>query len=115
MLSIDALNAYGADTPSGMARCLGNESLYLGLVEMLICDEKFDILSSAIKSRTTEACVHIAQALAETADSLALIPLAQKLEMMTLCLQLHGDSAVLDKQLLLVRRGLDDLRRIQQA
>ena len=115
MLTIDALNAYGADTLSGIARCLNNESLYLGLVEMLICDEKFDILDNAIKIRATEACLHVARTLADTADSLALTPLAQKLEMMTLCLQLQGDVAVLDKQLSIVRRGLEDLKTIQQA
>ena len=38
MLTIEALNAYGADTQAGLRRCLGDESFYLGLVEMLVCD-----------------------------------------------------------------------------
>ncbi|MBR1558749.1 MAG: Hpt domain-containing protein [Clostridia bacterium] len=113
MLTIDALKAYGANTRAGLDRCLGSESFYLGLVEMLICDEKFDILQAAVAERDVSACLHVAYALSDTAESLGLTPLSQQLEQMVLCLQLQGDGAVLDKQLALVERGLDVLKDIQ--
>ena len=31
MLTIDKLNEYGANTAEGVARCMGNEALYLRL------------------------------------------------------------------------------------
>lgn len=114
MLTIEALNTYGADTQAGLSQCLENEPFYLGLVEMLICDEKFDLLAAAIEERNSEVSLAIAYALKETANSLALDPLVEQMEKMLLCLQLHGDAAVLDKQMGLVMRSLDELKRIQQ-
>ncbi len=114
MLTLNALKIYGADTASGLHRCLGDESFYLGLVEMLICDEKFDLLADAIRERNITACLHIAYALSDTADALALAPLAEQLEKLILCLQLQGDGAVLDRQHKLVNQGLKILQAIQQ-
>lgn len=115
MLTIDALNGYGANTQEGLTQCLGSESFYLGLVEMLICDERFEILAAAGVERNAEACKHIAHALAETAASLGMTRLQQRLEQMLLCLYLAGDFAVLDKQLAMIQRERDILRKIQQA
>lgn len=114
MLTIDALRIYGADTPFGLQRCRGDESFYLGLVEMLISDEKFDLLAAAIKERDIAASLHIAYALADTAEALALTPLGEQLEKLILCLQLQGDGAVLDRQIKLVCRGLMLLQAIQK-
>ncbi len=36
MLTIDDLKTYGADTDTGLARCVGNEALYLRLVKSLL-------------------------------------------------------------------------------
>lgn len=115
MLTIDALDAYGANTGAGLARCFGDEPFYLGLVEMLICDEKFDLLAAAIHERNTAACLYISYALADIANGLALTPLAQQIEQMLLCLKLHGDSAVVDRQFRFVQNGLETLRVIQRA
>ena len=114
MLTIDALRIYGADTPSGLQKCFGDEHFYLGMVEMLICDEKFDLLAIAIQERNIAACLHIAYALVDVAYGLALVPLAEQREKLILCLQLHGDSAVLDRQFKLVNQGIKILRAIQQ-
>ena len=78
MLTIDALRSYGADTPSGLQKCFGDEHFYLGMVEMLICDEKFDLLAIAIQERNIAACLHIAYALVDVAYGLALAPLAEQ-------------------------------------
>ena len=114
MLTIDALKAYGADTRAGIKRCLGCEAFYLGLVEMLVCDENFELLATAVKQRDAEACLIFAYALADTADSLALSPLGEQLDKFIVCLQVRGDSAVVDRLYMLVCRGLEALRRIQQ-
>lgn len=114
MLTMDALMIYGADTHAGLRRCLNDEAFYLGLVEMLICDDKFDLLAVALEERNVAACLHIAYALADTAEGLALTPLTEQLEKLILCLQLQGDGAVLDRQFRLVRQALNILRAIQQ-
>ena len=95
MLTIDALNAYGADTRAGLARCLNNERFYLGLVEMLMNDARFDTLCAAVENMDTLLALHTAYAL--------------------LCLQLQGDSAVLEKQLRIIRTGMEKLRMIDMT
>ena len=115
MLTIDALDAYGADTRAGLARCLNNERFYLGLVEMLMNDARFDTLCAAVENMDTLVALHTAYALSETASSLALRPLAQQFEQMILCLQLQGDSAVLEKQLRIIRTGMEKLRMIDMT
>lgn len=112
MLTMDALAAYGADTQAGLAQCLNDGRLYLGLVEMLMYDSRFDDLFAAVKSMDANRALHTAHALAETASSLALRPLAEQIEKMLLCLRVQGDSAVLEKQMRLIMRGLEQLRRI---
>jgi len=115
MLTIEALNAYGANTRAGIARCMNDEPFYLGLIEMLINDEKFEYLDRAIKQRNLEMGLILACALAETASSLGLRPLAEQIEKMILCLQLKGDSAVLDKQLKQIKHWYLKLRDIDIA
>ena len=115
MLTIEALDGYGADTRAGLERCFGSETFYLGLVEMLICDEKFDLLTAAVMERDLHACLYIANAISDTADHLALRPLSEQIEKMVLCLQLQGDGAVLDRQLKLVQQALEPLRTLQRT
>ncbi len=115
MLTIEALNAYGADTQAGLRRCLGDESFYLGLVEMLVCDEKFELLAAAVRQRELSACLCLAYALMDTAAGLGLTPLTEQLEKLILCLRLAGDGAVLDKQHGLLARTLLPLQAIQEA
>lgn len=112
MLTMDALREYGADTQAGLARCLNDESLYLGLVEMLMNDHRFEDMCLAVQTMSQRHALHEAHALWETASSLALRPLAEQLERMILCLQLRGDSAVLEKQLKLARMSMEKLRKI---
>ena len=42
MLTIEALNQFGADTGDGLARCLNMESMYLRLAGMAPDDANFD-------------------------------------------------------------------------
>ena len=115
MLTLDALKAYGADTQAGLTRCLNDEAFYLGLVEMLLNDERFDSLFMAVRAMNVRQALHEAYALSQTANSLALNPLANQIEMMILCQQIRGDSEVLDKQLRIIEAGLEQLRQIDMT
>lgn len=115
MLTIDALREYGADTQAGLAQCLNDESFYLGLVEMLMNDDRFDELFMAVRAMDMRRALHAAYALADTAASLALKPLVDQIDMMILCLQVRGDIAVLEKQLKIVEVGLEKLRMIDMT
>ena len=44
MVTIEKLNAFGADTSEGLARCYNNETLYLRLINMLPKEKNFDKL-----------------------------------------------------------------------
>lgn len=112
MLTIGALDAYGADTQAGLARCLNDETLYFALVEMLINDCRFEVLSAAVQATDVKRALYAAYALSGTASSLALTPLADQIEKMILCLQVQGDGAVLEKQLRFIEKGLEQLKRI---
>ena len=114
MLTMDALKEYGADTQAGLARCLNDEALYLGLVEMLMNDQRFEDMCMVTEALSIRHALHEAYALWETASGLALRPLADQLEQMILCLQLRGDSAVLERQVRLIRLNMEKLRAIDR-
>ena len=49
MLTIAALNELGADTGSGVARCMNNEAFYLRLVGMALRDDGYERLREAVE------------------------------------------------------------------
>ena len=50
MLSIESLKEAGAEVDSGLERCLGNEAFYLKLVNMVLDDEGFKKLRTAVEA-----------------------------------------------------------------
>ena len=42
MITIEKLNAFGADTKSGLARCMNKEDFYLKLVGMALNEPRFE-------------------------------------------------------------------------
>jgi len=114
MLTIEALREYGADTQAGLAQCLNDEGLYLGLVEMLMNDGRFEEMCYSTETMSLRHALHEAYALWMTASGLGLKPLAKQLEQMIMCLQLRGDSQVLDKQVGLIRLCMEQLRAIDR-
>ena len=48
MVTIEKLNAFGADTKDGLARCYGSEDLYLKLVCMIPGDKNFETLQQSV-------------------------------------------------------------------
>ena len=49
MLTIDKLKELGADTESGINRCMGNEDFYLKIVGMVLNSGDFDALKEALE------------------------------------------------------------------
>ncbi|MBR1780612.1 MAG: Hpt domain-containing protein [Oscillospiraceae bacterium] len=49
MLTIAALNELGADTQSGLSRCLNNEAFYLRMVNLAVQDDGFERLRAALE------------------------------------------------------------------
>ena len=48
MLTIEALQAFGADTKTGLSRCMNNESFYFRMIRMILTDKNFEKLSAAM-------------------------------------------------------------------
>ena len=49
MITLDDLKALGADTDSGVARCVNDEQFYLRMVGMALQDANFEQLKESIE------------------------------------------------------------------
>ena len=75
MLSIDALNGYGANTAEGLARCMNNEAFYLKVVGMALEDKNFDALKAAAAADDARAAFEAVHALKGATGNVALTPI----------------------------------------
>ena len=75
MITIENLNAFGADTSTGLNRCVGNEALYLRLVNMVPDDPHFDELKQFTEENNLNAAFEAAHALKGILANLSLTPL----------------------------------------
>ena len=75
MITIEALNEYGADTKEGLARCMNNEAFYLRLIGMGLADPNFDKLGQAVSTKDAKAAFEAAHALKGIVGNLSLTPL----------------------------------------
>ena len=78
MLTIERLNEYGADTKDGLARCMGNEELYLRLVSSVALQSEFTRLPELIGSGDLKGAFEASHALKGVLGNLALTPLYLK-------------------------------------
>ena len=78
-MTIDALEAYGADTKAGLQICMNNESFYLRMVEMMPGDLNFQKLYDAVEAGNLSAAFAAAHALKGATGNLGLTPLFQPL------------------------------------
>ena len=72
MLTIDALEALGADTKTGLSRCLDNADFYLKLVRMAVGQQEFDELYYAIDKNDLARAFTAAHALKGVLANLSL-------------------------------------------
>ncbi|MBO4395643.1 MAG: Hpt domain-containing protein [Eubacterium sp.] len=77
MLTIDALNSFGANTDEGLGRCFDNEAFYLRLVGAVPDEKHFDTLKNALDENNLDAAFEAAHALKGVLTNLSLTPLAE--------------------------------------
>ena len=92
MLTIDKLNAYGANTKEGLARCMGNEALYLRLTASVTNQPEFDRLGERIENRDLKGAFEAAHALKGVLGNLSLTPLYEKVCEITELLRGQADA-----------------------
>lgn len=113
MITIEKLNAFGADTEEGMARCYGNEVLYLRLVNMIIDEKNFDKLKVSLDDGDLDAAFEAAHALKGVLGNLSLTPMYRKSEEITELLRKRTvtDYTPLVAELLSMKAELESLCR----
>lgn len=75
MITIETLNAYGADIKSGLARCMNNEAFYLRMVNMELKDQNFAKLAAAMAVGDATGAFEAAHAIKGAAGNLSLTPI----------------------------------------
>ena len=75
MMTLEQLQAYGADTAAGLNRCMNNEAFYLRLVGMELEDANFDRLRQALSDQDMRAAFEAAHALKGATGNLGLSPI----------------------------------------
>jgi len=83
MLTVEKLAAYGADTKTGMERCMGQEAFYIRLTGMVLQEANFDNLEAAIAAGNLEEAFSAAHALKGVTGNLALTPLYDPIQEIT--------------------------------
>lgn len=92
MLTIDALNGFGADTAEGLSRCYNNETLYLRLVKMVPAEQNFDKLKQALDTNDLDAAFEAAHALKGVLGNLSLTPMFEKCSEITELLRARTET-----------------------
>ena len=75
MITIEKLNTFGANSAEGLARCFGNEALYLKLVATIPGEASFGKLKDALAEKNLKAAFEAAHALKGVLGNLSLTPL----------------------------------------
>ena len=75
MITLETLAEYGADTKTGLARCMNMQDFYIRLVKMELADGNFEKLSSALAAQNMQEAFEAAHALKGAVGNLALTPL----------------------------------------
>ena len=82
-MNLEALNAYGAKTSEGLARCMNNEPFYLRMVGMALADPNFDALKRAMDAGDARAAFEAAHALKGSVGNVSLTPLYEPVSALT--------------------------------
>lgn len=83
MLTIDKLREYGADVDEGLARCMGMEDFYIGLVEKALSDNRLLLLEQQIGEGDLDAAFETVHALKGMYANLSLVPLTKPVSELT--------------------------------
>ncbi len=74
-MTIESLEAYGANVKEGLARCLNNESFYLRLVGKCLGDANFDRLRDSVAAGDAKGAFEASHALKGSTGNLAITPI----------------------------------------
>jgi len=91
MITLDTLKELGADTVSGMARCINDEGFYLKMVSMAIQDPSFEQLKEAISAGDLDTAFERAHSLKGVMGNVALTPLFEPISELTEELRARND------------------------
>lgn len=83
MLTLDELRGFGANVDEGLARCMNNETFYLGLVATVLTDTKLSELGAALNAGDLDKAFDLAHALKGMYGNLSLYPLFKPINEMT--------------------------------
>lgn len=83
MITIENLKKYGANVDEALQRCVGNEALYLKLVDCFLSQNAFPDLKDALAKGDLEAAFHVAHSLKGVVGNLSLTPLYDVIYNMT--------------------------------
>ena len=100
MITIDGLKQLGADTESGVTRCMGMEDFYIKLVNMALDSDEYGKLRSAVEARNLKEGFEHAHALKGMLGNVSLTNLLNPVLEMTEALRHEEDrdySALLDQ------------------
>lgn len=75
MITVEKLEAFGANTEEGLARCMKNEALYLRLVTTVPGEVNFGMLQSALEAKDLDGAFEAAHALKGVLGNLSLTPM----------------------------------------
>ena len=92
MITIEALNNYGANTREGLTRCMNNEEFYIMLVKKALADRRLDQLENQIADNDLEAAFETAHALKGMYANLSLDPLTKPVSEITEMLRNKTDA-----------------------
>ena len=85
MITVEKLNNFGANTAEGLARCFGNEALYLKLVATIPGEASFGKLKDALAEKNLKAAFEAAHALKGVLANLSLTPIYTRLQKLPNC------------------------------
>ena len=91
MITVDKLNTFGANTAEGLARCFGNEALYLKLVATIPGEGNFDKLKDSIAAKDKKNAFDAAHALKGVLGNLSLTPIYTPIVEITELLRSESD------------------------
>ena len=92
MITIEKLQAFGADTQTGLARCMNKEDFYLKLVGMGLNETRFEELGTALAAKNLDKAFELCHSLKGVIGNLALDPLYKEICEMTELLRAKTDT-----------------------
>ena len=92
MLTIEKLKEFGADTSTGLERCMNNEQFYISLIERVLEDDSVERLEEAINAGELDNAFKTAHSLKGSIGNLSLTPLYDAVVEITELLRARTDT-----------------------